>query len=261
MNALSVPGPDGPDAPRVGALERALDVLQELVDGPPERGVSELAQALNMPKGSVHRILSALGARGLVQQDARTQRYSLGWAALRLGIAYQARADVTTLGPPVLEELSATTQETATLSIRVGRWQRIYAAQVHPAREVFMTVSEARPYPLHSGGSGRALLAFLPEREQSAYLARCAATPQGVEVEQLRESLAVTRARGWTESRGEHMPGAASVAAPVFDHRGEAVAALSVCGPVTRFSACVESHRVDLLAATRALSAHFGWMV
>src|SRR5690606_15149859 len=153
------------------------------------------------------------------------------------------------------------TRETATLSVRVGRWQRMYAAQVRPRREVFMTVTESEPIPLHAGGSGRVLLAFLPTREQDAYLARCAVMPLGVDADELRDSLAAARAQGWTSSSGQHMPGAASVAAPVLDHRGEAVAAISVCGPAERFGRSVESHAGRLLAATHRLSTHFGWKV
>ncbi|WP_110241533.1 IclR family transcriptional regulator [Nocardioides gilvus] len=260
MHRPAVGGP----AP-VATLERALDVLQELGHGHGDRGVSELSQALGMPKGSVHRILTALAARGLVQQDPRTQRYALGWAVLRLSTVYLSRADVTVLARPVLEKLSSVTGETATLSVRVGRWQRIYAAQVLPDREVRMTVTEAEPYPLHAGGSGRALLAFLPEREQRAYLARWESTVVGEraseELSELRGLIEVTRSQGWTRSGGQHMPGSASVAAPVLDHRGEAVAAVSVCGPALRFASSVEQHTAHLLGAAATLSARFGWNV
>lgn len=245
----------------IATLERALDVLQHLASGTrPDHGVSEVAEELGISKGSVHRVLASLCTRGLVHRSPETQRYALGPGVLRLGLAYMARADVAQLARPVLEQLSASTGETATLSVRLGRSQRVYADQVTPEREVIVTVSEGEAYSLHEGASGRAFLAFLPEHEREQLLDQLALcpTPAGRSVAELRAALAAARREGWTRSRGERLEGALSVAAPVLDHRGEPIAVMSVCGPAERFEPRVPAHVVHLLDAAGGLSDQFG---
>lgn len=248
----------------IATLERALDVLQQLAtEGEPDHGVSELAHSLGMSKGAVHRVLATFRTRGLVERHDVTQRYSLGPAALRLGVAYRDRADVTRLAGPVLERLSRRTRETATLSVRLGRGHRTYVSQVTPDREVIMSVGEGEANPLHEGASGRAFLAFLSEREREQHLALlglCRSTSEP-DLERLRQVLARTRVDGWARSRGERLEGASSVAAPVLDHRGLPVAVVSACGPAGRFDERLHAHVVHLLDATAELSAQFGWNV
>lgn len=245
----------------IATLERALDVLQHLASGTrPDHGVSEVADELGISKGSVHRVLASLCTRGLVHRSPQTQRYALGPGVLRLGLAYLARADVAQLARPVLERLSSATGETATLSVRLGRSQRVYADQVTPQREVIVTVSEGESYSLHEGASGRAFLAFLSECEQEDLLDQLALCPTqaGRDVPLLRESLAAARREGWTRSQGERLEGATSVAAPVVNHRGEPIAVMSVCGPADRFEPRLRRHVVHLLDAAGGLSDQFG---
>ncbi|WP_182909593.1 IclR family transcriptional regulator [Microbispora sp. H13382] len=247
----------------IATVERAVEVLMHFAETPsPTLGVTEIAEALGMSKAAVHRILASLRVRGLIELDLVTRRYSLGVGAMRLGLAYLDRLDIRRIAAPELMALSQRTDETATLSIRTG-WTRIYVDQVTPAREVIMTVSLGVPYPLHAGGSSKAFLAFLTEEEIESYLAQRSLEPLTSETiadtGKLREELAAIRKRGWARSFGERMAGAASVAAPVFDHHGRPIAVLSVCGPQERFrdevDACVEA----LLESTARLSGQMGW--
>lgn len=182
---------------------------------------------------------------------------------MKLGLTYLERIDVRRIGRPCLEELSARTNETATLSVLLGDRSRIYVDQVTPEREVIMSVSLGEPYPLHAGASSRAFLAFLPEERIEAYLeagpleSMTASTI--IDVKTLRSDLAAVRAQGWARSAAERKSGAASVAAPVRGHDGLPVAVVSVCGPLERFSDEFEQCRDALLETTRALSRQFGW--
>lgn len=247
----------------IATVERATEVLMHFAEtSAPTLGVTEIAEALGMSKAAVHRILASLRGRGLIELDPATRRYSLGVGAMRLGLAYLDRLDVRRLAAPELVTLSQRTDETATLSIRTG-WSRIYVDQVTPAREVIMSVSLGVAYPLHAGASSKAFLAFLDQDEIEGYLARGPLESlTGATVAdkvKLRRELAAIRERGWAQSFAERMPGAASVAAPIFDHHGRPAAVISVCGPLERFrdeiDACVEA----LLESTGRLSARMGW--
>ncbi|GII86112.1 IclR family transcriptional regulator [Sphaerisporangium siamense] len=247
----------------IATVERAVEVLMHFAETPaPTLGVTEIAEALGMSKAAVHRILASLRVRGLIELDMASRRYSLGVGAMRLGLAYLDRLDVRRIAAPELVALSQRTDETATLSTRTG-WTRIYVDQVTPAREVIMSVSLGVPYPLHAGGSSKAFLAFLTDEEIETYLTQRPLQPLTGEtiadVPKLRDELAAIRERGWARSFGERMPGAASVAAPVFDHHGRPVAVISVCGPQERFRDEVEACVEVLLESTARLSGQMGW--
>lgn len=246
----------------ITSVERAADVMLLFARADsPTLGVTEIADQLALSKAAVHRILSSLRSRSLVELDESTRRYLLGPASMTLGLRYLARLDVRRLAVPVLHQLSALTQETATLSLRTGD-TRVYVEQVTPVREVIMSVPLGVPFPLHAGGSSKAFLAFLPGEQVTAYLDRSLAALTGKTITdpgQLAAELAAIRDRGWAQSDGERQPGAASVAAPVFDHLGTPIAAVSVCGPAGRFAAEAGECARHLLASTRSLSATMGF--
>lgn len=248
----------------IAAIERAADVLTLFSD--PEQaslGVTEIARRLGLSKAVVHRILASFRSRGYIEIDDETRRYQLGPSALTLGLAYLERLDVAHMARGALEELSRATDETATLSLRLGDHSRVYVDQVSPARDIKMVVQLGQPFPLHAGGSGKAFLAFLPPAAVGRYLGAQALeavtaftiTDEAV----LRAELSRVAERGYAVSHGERQVGAGSVAAPIFDRHGEPVAVLSVCGPVERFRDEVDGFAPLLLGTTRALSARMGF--
>lgn len=251
-----------PSGQSVTSVERAADVLNAFTaaDGS-TLGVTEIANQLSLSKAVVHRILTSLRSRGLVEIDDESRRYSLGPAALALGLTYLQTIDVREAARPLLRELSDATGETATLSIRRGV-VRLYIDQVTPDREVKMTVQLGHPYPLHAGSSSKAFLAYLPEGEVEAVLGgelvaltdRTITDPDG-----LRKELATVRKTGFAKSLGERQTGAGSVASAVFDHEGSPVAVISVCGPAERFRTEVDEVAPLLVAKTRELSRQLGW--
>lgn len=246
----------------INAVERAVDVLNAFTEtDDPTLGVTELARHLGLSKAVVHRILTSLRGKGLVTVDEVTRRYSLGPAALALGLTYLRHIDVRDQARSVLRDLSELTNETATLSIRRGD-DRFYIDQVTPPREVRMTVQLGHAYPLHAGASSKAFLARLSEAELSRYLSRRLERLTAITVtdpDSLRSELSDIRDRGYAVSYGERQEGAGSIAAPVFDHEGRVAAVVSVCGPVERFRREVEEIAPVLLAATERLSRKLGW--
>jgi DNA-binding IclR family transcriptional regulator len=261
------PAPTMAPAPKeqaqtITAIERATDVLTLFADsGEPTLGVTEIAQALKLSKAVVYRILTSFRAKGFVELDESTRRYSLGPRVLHLGLAYMNRIDVRTLARPVLERLSRETDETATLSLRTG-WTRVYVDQFTPDRDVKMVVQLGQQVPLHAGASSKAFLAFMDAAEQDEYLERPLdrLTRKTVTAARtLRKELQEIRERGYAASLGERMEGAGSVAAPILGHEGRPVAVVSVCGPVERFAAEAEDAAKRLVEACAGVSAQLGW--
>lgn len=237
----------------IAAVERAIDVL--LLFGSQNRtnlGVTEIAGELGLSKAAVHRILTSLRTRHLVELNPETRRYGLGSAALSLSRAYLAGIDVRSMATDELRALSKASGETATLSIRSGD-VRMYVDQVVPDREVRMEIALGTPYPLHAGASSKTFLAFLSPEEIDSYISRNGLGPLTdatiTDPAALRSELDEIRARGYAVSFGERQVGAASAAAPVLDHEGHPAAVISVAGPAERFRANLD-HAVELLQGT-----------
>ncbi len=247
----------------IATVVRAVDLLMYFKDAPTrDLGVSEIADGLGMSKAATHRMLASLRVRGLIELDETTRRYTLGIGIMQLGLAYMDQIDIRRMAHPELVRLSNRTNETATLSVRVDQRRRIYVDEVVPRREVIMSVSLGIPYPLHAGGSSKAFLAFYTEEEVDRYLdSALEAVTDGTitDTAALLKELRLVRERGWARSIGERRSGAASVAAPVFDHNGKVAAVISVCGPKERFEAEFDACRDALLETTARLSMRLGW--
>ncbi|WP_329519455.1 IclR family transcriptional regulator [Spirillospora sp. NBC_01491] len=252
----------GPTGQTIATVERAADVLMYFAEQRAATlGVTEVATALGLSKAAVHRILTSLRGRSLIELDESSRRYSLGLGAMKLGMAYLERIDVRSVARPELVALSERTVETATLSVRSG-WTRSYIDQVTPRRELIMSVTLGVPYPLHAGASSKAFLAFLSDEEVDHYLAQpvldrlTAATVATAPA--LRREIAEIRERGYARSTAERQTGAASVAAPILDQNDRPIAVISVSGPTDRFTDEADACSAALLQTVRRLSERFG---
>lgn len=226
-------------------VRRVTDVLDAFAEAGSDLGVSELARQLRCSKSVVHRILVALVDTGYVASDPVTRRYRLGARALALARAGSAADDLRRRALPHLHAIRERTGETATLSILRGQ-ARVYADQLEGRHAVKQTVEVGAEAPLHLGASGKAILAFMPE---------AARPPAGRGIEGDLERI---RKRGYAVSHGERIPGATSVAAPVFDRDG-VVGSISAAGVTARSDArTIARYGAVVAAEARALSRELG---
>ncbi len=220
------------------AAARAAEVLLEFGRRSSALGVSEIARATGMSKAVAHRILTTFVDSGLLLYEPSTRRYLLGPAAATLGARALDVSPLRRMARESLVELQRVTGETATVSARVPGG-RVYLDQVEGTHEIKMTVDLGKRFDLHSGSSGRVILAHLSDEEQNDLLTRplprLTATTI-VDSAALREILRTARERGACRSTGERQEGAGSVAAPVFGADGSVVGSVSVCGPSYRMT-------------------------
>lgn len=253
--------PERASGSSAATVERAADVLLLFASSQKTRlGVTEIASALGISKTAVHRILSSLKNKGIVEIDPVSHRYGLGPVITSLGLTYLNKLDVRKAAGRELAYLSQATNETATLSVRTG-YSRVYIDQVTPDREVLMSVQIGIPHPLHAGASSKAFLAFLPQEEIDRYLSQPLrkVTPlTTIDPVVLRKELLVIKKQGWAQSQSERQTGAGSVAAPILDHRGEPIAVISVCGPAERLVTEIEECAAALLETTEKISIRMG---
>lgn len=231
------------------AVRRVTEVLDAFAGSSGDLGISELARQLRCSKSVVHRLLAGLAESGYVAADPETRRYRLGSKALLLAQSASARDDLRRRAMPHLELIRERTGETATLSLLRGQ-SRVYVEQLESRHSVRQTVIVGTDAPLHLGASGKVILAHLaPDRWPSA------ARGQALEAD-----LERVRRRGYAVSRAERIAGAASVAAPVFDHTGSVIGSISAAGVLARSEPRTVTRTGGIVAAAaRALSRELGW--
>ena len=244
----------------VSAVDRALTLLEVLAERP-HVGVTELAERTGNTKSLVFRLLYTLERRGYVRKDPATRTYSLGHRPLSLADRARAHSRLIAAARPYLDELAAATDESVLLTVREGTWGVTVAVRRSP-QPLRLHAAIGLRRPLHAGGAPKVLLAFAPEEIQRSVLAgdlRRFTRHTITDPARLAERLAEIRRCPVVESQGELDEAACSVAAPVRDHGGEVVAALSVAGPASRLTEPVRKvYRFKVADAAERLSRDLG---
>ncbi len=220
------------------ALSRGLAVLEALAATDAGATLTMLAGKLDLPAPTAHRLLATLEAAGFVQQAANGE-FRIGVRAFRVGTAFLDHRNLVVQAYPFLEDLMGQSGETANLAV-IESGQAVFVEQVQCRELMRMSAKLGARAPMHASGVGKAMLAAMDARSASAALGR-AELPRYTEhtivtPERLAAELAAIRARGYSIDDEEHALGLRCVAAAVLDETGAPWAALSLAGPVTRFT-------------------------
>lgn len=222
--------------PSAVAVERAADILLALADSK-SASVTELAATVGMSGSAVHRILTALKRKALIEQDALTDRYSLSWGLLALARSLVNQDNLGAVALKYMVELRDLTGETVTLYVRAG-FERICVEQVEGSQEIRYTAEVGRLLPLYAGASGLALLAFAPRAELEEFLRvtdlQLLTDATLVAPEALRKELDRIRGCGYCFAKNDRVEGLAGLSTPILDASGFARAVITISGPTDR---------------------------
>lgn len=243
------------------AVDRALQVL-EILARVGEAGVTEVAADIGVHKSTASRLLAALEDRELVEQAQERGKYRLGFGILRLANAVTGRLDVTHQGREICERLAAEVGET--VNVAVLRSQ--YAVNVDQARGPSAVGTQnwvGELTPLHATSSGKILLAFASSDTRRELLNDASLTRFTdrtiTAIDVLEKQLGNVVRDGYIVSIEEFEEGLNAVAAPIRDHTGVVIAALSVSGPVYRLTE-ERAHEIapTVVVAADAISRRMG---
>lgn len=238
----------------VHALVRAVALL-DAFRGHPSRSVTELAQDLGMHKSTVHRLLATLAGLGYVLQDPVTERYSLGLKVLDLAASLAPSVDVRGRALPVMQRLAVAAQETVHLGILIDG-EVVCIESIASDRPLAVMRLVGKHGPVHVSSMGKVLLAAQSEAAIEQVLARRGlprCTPRSIiDRQTFLAELARVRQRGWATNLEEEELGLGCVAAPIRDHSGTVVAALSIAAPTVRLQGVHLDRHVELLLGAAA---------
>lgn len=218
----------------VQSLERAFAILDEVSRRP--AGVTDIAERVRLPKSTVARLLATLEEVEAVERFDGA-RWRIGPGVTALTAAVSPERTLISVAQPVLVDLVGELGEDAGLGLPDGN-KVLYVAQAESDNPVQVRDWTGTRAPMHAVPSGLVLLAGWPDDALDAYLGgelvpltrRTITDPT-----RLRKRLIEVREAGFAWGLEEFAEGIDSVAAPVRDARGNAIAAIHVHGPAYRF--------------------------
>jgi IclR family acetate operon transcriptional repressor len=246
----------------IQSLDRAMMILERISSSNGET-LTNLANALDQSPATVYRVLSTLAAREIVELSPVSQTWHVGTGAFRIGSAYLRRTNLLERAQPVMRQLMEATGETANLGVRRDA-HVLFVSQVETHASIRAFFPPGTMSPMHASGVGKALLSEMEDAALEAVLAKTTLTrftdKTLTDPVDLLEDLRRARARGYAIDDEERNEGMRCVATPIFNAAGEAVAGLSVSGPISRMrpeDLETLGHRVR--EAARTVSLSLGW--
>ncbi len=248
---------------RVQVLDRVFTILNALAENGSGLGLSELSAELRLHKSTVHRLLMTLECNLYVEKNPSSGKYRLGWKLFELGMQAVARRDLFQLAPPVVEWLMAATGETAHLGVlREGEVISVVNAESQQTVRTPSTVG--RRTPAHCTSLGKAILAFLPRQQVLGFVRthglKSYTRNTITRFSLLDSELGRIRESGYAVDDEELEEGLRCIGAPVRDHTGRVVAAISIAGPAFRLGQDhLRALAASVMSAAERLSASLGY--
>jgi DNA-binding IclR family transcriptional regulator len=250
-----------PNDYNVRAVERALQILGCFDDENPERGISEIAQVVDLHKATAHRIVTTLVNYGYLERASDGQKYHLGLALANLGFKVIRRMDLRREALPFMRQLVQQWGETCDLSI-FDQDQVFYIEVLRGSYALTIAAAVGQRLPAYCTASGKLFLAQLPGQELDRFLSRAlhAYTEKTIiSPDGLQKQFEVIRNQGYAVDDEEMEVGVYAIAAPICDRQGAVIAALSIPSPTSRMlQERIPEIVHSLKEATRTISQRLG---
>lgn len=244
----------------IRSLSKGLHILELLSDNE-ALTVTQVAKLMNINRAGSHRFLSTLKELGYADKD-ESSRYYLTPKVIELGMKVLDRFEIRKIAHPFLQELSTKFNETINLGYFNGN-EVLTIDKIDSTEILRMDAGIGGGEPAYCTSLGKAILAFLPDAQLEKYfntVELTAYTPNSVtSKEKLKEELLQIKENGYAIDDEELSVGLRCIGAPLFDHRGQALYAISISGPSIRFgSKRIEEMQRELKKICQSLSGKIG---
>lgn len=239
------------------ALEKGLDILELLAREEAGLTQSEISRALNRSVSEIFRMLVVLAERGYIALDTDTDRYGLTTLLFEVAHRTPMIRRLTALAGTQMRSLARQINQTVHLGV-ISNDALLVIGQVDSPGNNILSIRLGARIDLWRASSSRVILAFMSRDDVEDFLAQVP-LPADKTADRMRRELAAIRARGHEATESFVVQGITNISAPVIDHTGQAVAAMTIPylqrydDPIG-FDACLQA----LLAAAGQLSRSLG---
>jgi len=240
----------------INSIIRASRILKCLSGGKSHFKMSELARQLGFDRSTTYRILVSLEHAGFVEKDEKAGTYSLGLAAFEIGNAYLSQMDLIQVSKPIMTDLAQKVQETVHLAV-LSDTEIVYVDKCDSPRSLGVISKIGQRGPVYCTALGKTLLAFQSEDEQSRIIHKIRMAPITSRTitskQKLVEELRGIRKQGYALDRREIEEDVECIGAPIRNHIGDVIAAISISGPQKKIGTPMERQYVSQVTEAAAL--------
>lgn len=249
---------------RIEALAKGLRVMSLFSSTRPRLRVKEIADLVRYPMPTVFRLVATLEEEGYLERtpDGAVRP---GIGALSLGFAALQGLDLVQTAEPLLRQLAEETGETVNLGVLDGDQVLVVARAQHRPTSLAANIRPGSRVPAVYSSMGKVLLSFLPDDEIAGRISETSFSgewgPKAVRsLSSLRRQLEAVRRDGYLVQEEEAIPGLSSLAAPIRELGGAAIAALNVAVPSTQYDRerLVAARRDPVLQVAQTISRRLG---
>ena len=238
----------------VKSLEKALILLQLLIEERQPLSLTEIAKKLNFGKGTVHRILATLRSHQFVRQDPKTLKYGLGFIAAEMSTAVKTEDYIVKIMKPHLKKLSESCPEAISASILEFSEIR-YIARFESSEPLRVSIGEGARFPAHCTATGKVLLSALSTDQLVRLYERHEDIPTLTKnsidtFTRLLKELDQVRDKNMALDFEEALVGVNCVARPIRDSKNKIITAISISGPASRMTKQKMLNFAELLQVT-----------
>lgn len=231
----------------IKSLDRALNILELIVQSENGLGVTEISRKLDIHKSTVYRLLDTLKFRGYLEKNEDNHKYRTGMKLFELGSKAINDIDSRIRVRPYLEELMKKTKETVHLGI-LDFGEIIYLDKVESTETIRMYSQVGKRAPVHSTSLGKTIMAHLPRQKVLEILNEkdlIAKTENTItDLDKFLVHLEKVRKQGYAVDDEEQEKDMRCIAGPIFNHKGDIIASFSISAPISRMT----SQRLEILS-------------
>ena len=212
---------------RVPAVDKALDILELLAEVDEGLPMAALADRLGRTISEIYRTVQQLEIRGYIERSLDSDRYSITMKLFRLAHAAPRVRSLTGRALPIMEKLSAETEQACHLAVLDGL-DILILAQVDSPLPRHLSVRMGARLPVWEASSGNLLVSQLPEEKRDALFRTMTRILDPEVLEQFRQRVAEVAVTRHERRESFFVSGLLTLSRPVFNHFDVAVAALTV---------------------------------
>ncbi len=253
------------DKNSIKSIEKCFKVLGCFYDSNRTLSLDEIVEHTGYKKTSCFRILKTMLNLEILEQDSKKKDYQFGSRLVLIGLAALKSMSLHKISLPILQKLRDECRETVNLSILNGK-EILYVERLMSNYIVNLNVNVGDRLPINCTSMGKAILAFLPENKTEKILDEpnfVSKTKKSItDITTFKKELSKIKIKGYAINDEELEKGLRAVAAPIFNHTGEVVAATNIVWTTARHSSrkVFEIFTPKIISAAAQISSLLGYV-
>lgn len=250
---------------QVKSVMKAFALIEALNEGGP-LSIGELSQQLSMDKATVHRLVNTIKTAGYMTQNMETKKYSNSIKLFEIGQNVITKIGLLDIARPFMDQLAVSSGESVNLGIFRDN-KIIYIDKKEGKSAIRVSTKIGTSIPLHCTGMGKAVLAHIKGKQLEDILNTTEYKKYAINSPRDREtvlqSLKKCLEQGYSQDDEEYMDDIISFGAPVFNYKGDPIAAISISCPKARYKEQGQGELFPLLVknAAELISKKIGYIL